>query len=110
MLRAAPPHSRAGVRRGLAAGPPARIVAAPRMEALVILIVPLVALFVWALARFSAQPVDPAADRAQREQHIAWLEERLAYARVKNWDEQMIGNLTAQLEAARRQQLATQRG
>ncbi len=80
------------------------------MEALVILIVPLIALFVWALAKFSAQPLDPSADRVQREQHIAWLEERLAHARAKDWDEQMIGNLTAQLEAARRQQLATQQG
>ncbi len=79
------------------------------MEALVILLVPLVALFVWAVAYFQPRAVDPAVHRAQLGEHIAWLEERLAYARQKNWDEQMIGNLTAQLEAARRQ-LAAQQG
>jgi hypothetical protein len=73
------------------------------MEALVILLVPLVALAIWAVAYFQPCAADPAAERARLDQHIAWLEERLAYAREKHWDEQMIGNLTAQLESARRQ-------
>ena len=71
------------------------------MEAVVILLVPLVALFVWAVAFFAPRSDDMAAEREQLDQHIAWLEDRLAYGRQKNWDEQMIGNLTAQLAEAR---------
>ena len=74
------------------------------MEALVILIVPLVALFIGAVAFFQPRRLDPAADRARVDQHIAWLEDRLAHARAKNWDEQMMENIRAQLEAARREQ------
>jgi len=76
----------------------------PAMEALVILLVPLVALIVWAAAYFQPNPFNSVAERAQLEQHIAWLEDRLAHARQHNWDEQMIGNLIGQLETARRQQ------
>lgn len=74
------------------------------MEALVILIVPLVALFVGAVAFFQPRRSDPAAERARVDQHIAWLEERLAHARAKDWDEQMLENIHVQLEAARREQ------
>ena len=70
------------------------------MEALVILIVPLVALFIGAVAFFQPRPSDPAAERARVDQHIAWLEERLDHARARNWDEQMMANLHAQLAAA----------
>jgi hypothetical protein len=74
------------------------------MEAVVILIVPLVALLVGAIAFFQSRPVDMAAERSRLDQHIAWLEERLTHARRNNWDEQMMANLTAQLENARREQ------
>lgn len=74
------------------------------MEAVVILIVPLIALAVWAAAYFQPRRPDPAAENAQRAEHIAWLEDRLAHARRHNWDEQMMANLHAQLAEARRQQ------
>lgn len=74
------------------------------MEALVLLLVPLVALVVWAAAYFQPKSLDPVADQAQLEEHIAWLEQRLAHAREKNWDEQMLANLTGQLTEARRRQ------
>jgi hypothetical protein len=76
------------------------------MEALVILLVPLVAFFVWAVAFFQPKSNDLAAEQQQLDQHIAWLEDRLAYGRQKNWDEQMIGNLTAQLAEARERRAA----
>ena len=74
------------------------------MEAVVILIVPLVALLVGAIAFFQARPLDVVAERSRLDQHIAWLEERLTHARRNNWDEQMMANLTALLECARREQ------
>jgi hypothetical protein len=74
------------------------------MEALVILLVPLVALIIWAAAYFQPKRLDPVAEQARLEQHIAWLEERLTHAHRHNWDEQMVGNLNWQLAAARRQQ------
>ncbi|HEY8994062.1 MAG TPA: hypothetical protein VIM71_05335 [Lacunisphaera sp.] len=80
------------------------------MEALVILIVPLVALLIGAVAVFQARPVDAGAERSRLDQHIAWLEERLQHARQKNWDEDMIGRLIEQLEAARREQSVLPQG
>lgn len=76
------------------------------MEVLVILIVPLIAFVIWAVAYFQPGTLDPIAARARLDQQVAWLEERLAQAREKNWDEQMISNLSQQLEAARRRQAA----
>lgn len=76
------------------------------MEALVILLVPLVAFGVWAAAYFQPRTTDLAAEQVQLEQHIAWLEDRLAYGRQKNWDEQMIASLTAQLAEARERRAA----
>ena len=78
------------------------------MEAFVLLLVPLVAFFVWAVAYFQPKALDPMAERAQLDEHIAWLEERLAHARQKNWDEQMLANLTAQMESARDRQAGRQ--
>ena len=73
----------------------------PPVEALVILLVPLVALFVWAVAYFQPTRIDPEAECARRAEHIAWLEERLAHARRHDWDEQMMANLHLQLAEAR---------
>jgi hypothetical protein len=68
-----------------------------------VIIVPLfVALLIGALAVLAPRPVDPRAERARLDQRIAWLEERLAHAREKNWGDDMTGRLVAQLEAARR--------
>ncbi|HWA24851.1 MAG TPA: hypothetical protein VG734_04180 [Lacunisphaera sp.] len=70
------------------------------MEAVVIIIVPLIAMLIAGWAIVAPRPIDLKADQAQMDQHIAWLEERLAYARQKNWDEQMMANLHTQLEEA----------
>jgi hypothetical protein len=78
------------------------------MEALVILLVPLVALIIWAGAYFQTRSLDPATERAQLDQHIARLEERLAMAHQRNWDEQMISSLRGQLEIAQRRQQTRQ--
>jgi hypothetical protein len=74
------------------------------MEALVLLIVPLIALLIGAMAFFQPRPSNPGLDRARLDEHISWLEARLAHAREKHWDEQMMANLQAQLAAARREQ------
>ena len=76
------------------------------MEALVILIPPFIALLIGAWAVFAPRSVDPVAERARLDQHIARLEESLHRARTANWDEQMISNLLTKLEAARREQRA----
>lgn len=73
------------------------------MEAVVIIIVPLIALLIGAMAVLAPRPVDVVAERARLDQHIDWLEERLRHAREKHWDDQMVGQITTQLEAARRQ-------
>jgi hypothetical protein len=78
------------------------------MEAVVIIVVPLIAMLIAGWAIVAPRPVDRVAEQAQMNQHIAWLEERLAHARQKNWDEQMMANLLAQLDAARRKQGALQ--
>ena len=46
------------------------------------------------------------AEQKQLAEHIAWLNERLDHARARNWDEQMMANLHAQLTEARRRQQA----
>lgn len=74
------------------------------MEALVLLLVPLIALAVWAVAYFQPRVLDPRAERAQLAEHIAWLEARRDHARRGNWDEQMLAHLDAQLADARRRQ------
>lgn len=78
------------------------------MEAVVIIVVPLIAMLIAGWAIIAPRPVDQVAEQAQMSQHIAWLEERLAHARQKNWDEQMMANLLAQLDEARRRQGARQ--
>ncbi len=71
------------------------------MEAVVIVLVPLIALLIGAMAVLAPRPVDVVAERARLDQHIAWLEDRLEHAREKHWDEDMIGRITAQLDDAR---------
>jgi hypothetical protein len=80
------------------------------MEAVVIIIPVLIALILGAWAVLSPQRVDPVAERARLEEHIARLEESLARARAANWDEQMIANLVEKLAAARREQSALRAG
>lgn len=76
------------------------------MEIFVILIPLFVALVLGTWAVLAPKPVDVVAETQQVREHIAWLEERLAHARARNWDEQMMANLHAQLADARRRQRA----
>ena len=79
----------------------------PRSVEIFAIIIPIfVALLLGAWAVLQPSPVDVVADRIRVDQHIAWLEERLAHARAGNWDEQMMANLHAQLEEAYRTQRA----
>lgn len=72
------------------------------MEIFAIIVPIFVAFLIGALAVLAPRPVDPQAERARLDQRIAWLEARLAHAREKNWGDDMVGQLAAQLEAARR--------
>jgi hypothetical protein len=76
------------------------------MEIFVIIIPIFVAALLAAWAVLQPRTVDVVADRVRVDQHIAWLEDRLAHARAGNWDEQMMANLHAQLEDAYRMQRA----
>lgn len=76
------------------------------MEIFVIIIPPAIALIIGAVAFFAPRPKDPVAERARLDERIAWLEDRLTHARADHWDEQMMHNLHAQLEEARREQRA----
>ena len=76
------------------------------MEALVIIIPPIIALLIGAWAVFAPRAIDPVAERARLDEHIARLEESLARARAGNWDEQMITNLLDKLAEAHREQRA----
>jgi len=76
------------------------------MEAVVIIIPPIIALLIGAWAVLAPRPIDVVAEQKQLSDHIIWLEERLAHARARNWDEQMMSNLHAQMNEARRKQRA----
>ncbi len=76
------------------------------MEVFVILVPPFIALLIGAWAMLSPRQIDVAAEQKQLDEHIAWLQERLAHARARNWDEQMMANLHAQLAEAHRKQQA----
>ena len=76
------------------------------MEIVVIIIPPVIALIIGAVAFFAPRPKDPVAEQARLDERIAWLEERLVHARAGNWDEQMMHNLHTQLETARHEQRA----
>ena len=76
------------------------------MEIFVIIIPPIIALLIGAMAYFAPQPKDPVAEQARLDERIAWLEERLVHARAGNWDEQMMANLHDQLATARDEQRA----
>ncbi len=78
------------------------------MEAVVIIIPPIIALLIGAWAVFAPRALDPVAEQARLDQHIARLEESLARARADNWDELMITNLLDKLAAARREQSTLQ--
>ena len=78
------------------------------MEALVLIIPPIIALLIGAWAVFAPRQLDPVAERARLDLHIARLENSLARARTDNWDEQMITNLLDKLAEARREQSALQ--
>jgi len=76
------------------------------MEVFAIIIPALVALLIGAWAALSPRPIDVVAEQKQLDEHLAWLEARLIHARERNWDEQMMANLHAQMAEARRRQQA----
>ncbi len=73
------------------------------MEALVLLLVPIVALAVYLAARFQAQgaPRTVAQQIEQLHQQLAWHEHRLRHAREKNWDHDMIRPIIEELDDTR---------
>ncbi|MDB6113994.1 MAG: hypothetical protein JWQ83_810 [Lacunisphaera sp.] len=75
------------------------------MEAVVILLVPLIAAAVYLGARFQGQGIalDPQQELAQLQERLAWHEDRLRQARAKNWDEAMVEQIASQLAEARRE-------
>lgn len=73
------------------------------MEALVILIVPLVALVIYLVSRTQTYGVPRNTEEqltALRQQE-AWHEHRLQHARAKNWDREMIHRISEELDDTR---------
>jgi hypothetical protein len=75
------------------------------MEALVILIVPIVAFFVWLVARLQTDAMrpTPGAELARLEQYVAWLEDRRRHAEASNYDDQMKEHILGELWQASEQ-------
>ncbi len=73
------------------------------MEAIVIFVVPLIAVGIYLGARFSAasQPANLPEELARLQAQLAWHEDRLRRARESNWDDSMIGQIAAQLADTR---------
>jgi hypothetical protein len=46
---------------------------------------------------------NPVAERARLQQSLVWHEERLRQAQSKNWDQDMVMRITAQVESTRLQ-------
>ena len=76
------------------------------MEALVIIIPPIIALLIGGWAVLAPRQIDVVAEQKQLDEHITWLEQRLAHARAGNWDEQMMANLHTQMADAQRRRQA----
>ncbi|MEO7414035.1 MAG: hypothetical protein ABIZ81_11835 [Opitutaceae bacterium] len=75
-------------------------------EALVIAALFFIAGAVYLYARLQANDPalhDPARDRARLQCHAVWLEDRLRIARREKWDDQMVSNLSIELETTCRQ-------
>lgn len=73
------------------------------MEAVVILVVPLIALIIIGGAVLQPRHKDLVEERSRLDQRIAWLESRLTHARQSNWDEDMIARINEQLDEAQRE-------
>jgi hypothetical protein len=73
------------------------------MEALVILVVPLIALLIYLISRFDTygRPRSAQEELAELRQRLAWHEGRLQCAREQNWDRDMVHQITEQLEDTR---------
>jgi hypothetical protein len=73
------------------------------MEALVILLVPMVALAIYLISRFQTHGLPQTAQEelAELQQQLAWHEQRLQNARARNWDEGMIAQITSQRDDSR---------
>ena len=77
------------------------------MEAVVILLVPLIAAAVYLSARFQAEgiAINPQQELAQLQERLAWHEDRLRRAREKNWDDVMVGQIAGQVAETRNELL-----
>ena len=75
------------------------------MEALVVILVPLIAFAIYLVSRTLTygQPQTPEEHLAALKQQEAWHEQRLRHAREKNWDEGMVAQILAQLHDTRGQ-------
>ncbi len=73
------------------------------MEALVILIVPAIAVAVYLISRFQnfGEPRNAEEARAALRQQLAWHEHRLQHAQEKNWDDGMIAQIMEQRNETR---------
>jgi len=73
------------------------------MEAVVIFVVPLIAVGIYLSARFSlsGRQVNPQEELARLQDQLAWHEDRLRRAKESNWDDSMIGQIAAQLADTR---------
>ena len=73
------------------------------MEAVVILLVPLIAAAVYLSARFQGEgiAVNPQQELVQLRERLAWHEDRLRQAREKNWDDAMVEQIAGQLAETR---------
>jgi hypothetical protein len=71
------------------------------MEAVILFVVPLIAVGVYFSARFSmsGRQVNPQEELARLQDQLAWHEDRLRRAKESNWDDGMIGQIAAQLTA-----------
>lgn len=73
------------------------------MEALVLVFVPLIALGIYVISRFQTHglPRNAQEEIAELRQRLSWHEQRLRHARERNWDREMIHQISEQLEDTR---------
>ena len=73
------------------------------MEALILPVIPLVALAVYLISRFQnyGAPRNPQEEMEGLRQQLAWHEHRLQHAREKKWDRDMIHRITEELDDTR---------
>jgi len=73
------------------------------MEALILPVIPMIALAVYLVARFQGYGEPKSRQEAIEglRQQLAWHEQRLQHAREKNWDREMVHRITEDLDDTR---------